>query len=59
MPAIIGGTNEVIDIISAYRDAGVKELIVPDFTLGKLIGAGQAKKDLMEKFTTEVAPAFK
>ncbi|MDP6094581.1 MAG: TIGR03560 family F420-dependent LLM class oxidoreductase [Gammaproteobacteria bacterium] len=59
MPAIIGGTSEVIDIISAYRDAGVKELIVPDFTLGKLIGAGQAKKDLMEKFITEVAPAFR
>ncbi|NKB98258.1 MAG: TIGR03560 family F420-dependent LLM class oxidoreductase [Pseudomonadales bacterium] len=57
MPAVIGGTNEVIDVMNAYQEAGVKEFIVPDFTLGKLIGAGQAKKDLMEKFITEVAPA--
>ena len=59
MPAVIGGTNEVIDIMSAYQNAGVTEFIVPDFTLGKLIGAGQAKQDLMEKFITEVAPAVR
>ena len=58
-PAIIGNVNEVIDIVSAYRDAGVRELIVPDFTLGTLVGAGQVKMDLMEKFITEVAPAIK
>lgn len=59
MPAVIGGTNEVIDTMSAYQNAGVTEFIVPDFTLGKLIGAGQAKQDLMEKFITEVAPAVR
>ncbi len=57
MPAIIGNVNEVIDIVNAYQAAGVKELIVPDFTLGTLIGAGPAKMDLMERFITEVAPA--
>ena len=56
MPAIIGNVNEVQDIIAAYDEAGVKELIVPDFTLGELIGAGHEKRDLMEKFIKEVAP---
>ena len=58
MPAIIGNVNEVIDIVAAYRDAGVKELMVPDFTLGELIGAGEEKMDLMDRFITEVAPAI-
>lgn len=58
MPAIIGNVNEVIDIVAAYHDAGVNELMVPDFTLGTLIGADQVKMDLMEQFITEVAPAI-
>jgi alkanesulfonate monooxygenase SsuD/methylene tetrahydromethanopterin reductase-like flavin-dependent oxidoreductase (luciferase family) len=58
MPAIIGKASEVIDTVAAYRDAGVKELMVPDFTLGELIGAGQEKMDLMDRFITEVAPAI-
>ena len=53
--SIIGGVNEVRDIVAAYQDAGVKELVVPDFTLGTLIGADQRKLDLMEQFITEVA----
>ena len=53
--SIIGGINEVRDIVVGYYEAGVKELIIPDFTLGTLIGADQKKRDLMEKFITEVA----
>ena len=53
--SIIGGVNEVRDIVAAYQEAGVQELIVPDFTLGSLIGADQRKRDLMEQFITEVA----
>ena len=53
--SIIGGINEVRDIVAGYYEAGVKELIIPDFTLGTLIGADQKKRDLMEKFITEVA----
>ncbi len=34
MPRIIGTPAEVRDIVSAYEEAGVGELIVPDFTLG-------------------------
>ena len=47
--------NELRDVIAAYDEAGVEELIIPDFTLGTLIGADQRKKDLMEKFISEVA----
>ncbi len=56
-PAIIGNVNEVIDIVANFKEAGVKELIVPDFTLGTLIGADLVKRDLMEKFITEVVGA--
>ena len=59
MPAIIGTVNEVIDIIANFEEAGVKELIVPDFTLGTLIGADSVKLEIMEKFITEVAGASK
>ncbi|MGI9273003.1 MAG: TIGR03560 family F420-dependent LLM class oxidoreductase [Woeseiaceae bacterium] len=58
MPAIIGNVSEVIETVAAYRDAGVNELMVPDFTLGELIGAGQEKMDLMDRFINEVAPAI-
>ena len=57
LPAIIGNVNEVIDIVANFKEAGVKELIVPDFTLGTLIGADSVKRDLMEKFITEVVGA--
>ena len=32
---IAGNRNQVRDIVGAYRDAGVDELIVPDFTMGE------------------------
>jgi F420-dependent oxidoreductase-like protein len=32
---IAGNKNQVRDIVGAYRDAGVNELIVPDFTMGE------------------------
>lgn len=54
-PAIIGNVSEVIEIVSTLKEIGVKELIIPDFTLGTLIGADAVKQDLMEKFITEVA----
>ena len=56
MPSIIGNVSEVRDFVAKYQEAGVQELIVPDFTLGTLIGADQEKQDLMERFIKEVAP---
>jgi alkanesulfonate monooxygenase SsuD/methylene tetrahydromethanopterin reductase-like flavin-dependent oxidoreductase (luciferase family) len=55
MPAIVGNVSELRDIVAAYQEAGVKELIVPDFTLGELVGAGQEKIDLLDRFISEVA----
>jgi len=52
-PMIAGSLNEVRDIICAYRDAGVDELIIPDFTLGQ----GQQKIDQLDTFIHDVAPA--
>lgn len=54
-PTIIGNVNEVVDIVANLKEIGVKELIIPDFTLGTLIGADSVKQELMEKFMTEVA----
>ena len=58
MPTIIGNVNEVIDTVGALKEIGVKELIVPDFTLGTLIGADQVKQDIMEKFVAQVARVY-
>lgn len=53
-PTIAGGVNEVRDIVAAYAEAGVDELIVPDFTMG--IGNTGAKRDVIDRFIEEVAP---
>ncbi|MBT4494822.1 MAG: TIGR03560 family F420-dependent LLM class oxidoreductase [Gammaproteobacteria bacterium] len=51
-PIIAGNVNEVRDTVAAYREAGVDELIIPDFTLGK----GQQKIDQLDTFINDVAP---
>ena len=50
---ISGNSEQLRDIVAAYRDAGVDELIVPDFHLV----SGMAKTDYMDRFIEEVAPA--
>ena len=42
-------------MVAAYRDAGVDELIVPDFNLGPL----QRKLDTFDRFLAEVASAHR
>jgi F420-dependent oxidoreductase-like protein len=54
-PAIIGNADEVREIVRAYRDAGVDELIVPDFTLG----ARDPKLATLDRFMREVATALR
>ena len=51
VPCIVGTPAEVVEQVAAYRDAGVDELIVPDWTMGKPPRA----KDTLELFWTEVA----
>jgi alkanesulfonate monooxygenase SsuD/methylene tetrahydromethanopterin reductase-like flavin-dependent oxidoreductase (luciferase family) len=52
-PVIVGTPAEVVEQVAAYRDAGVDELIVPDWTMGKPARA----LDTLELFRTEVVAA--
>lgn len=54
-PTIVGTPDEVVEVVAAYRDAGVDELLIPDFNLG----APQAKRDALDLFIERVAPAFR
>jgi F420-dependent oxidoreductase-like protein len=51
-PTIVGTPAEAVEVMAAYRDAGVDELIVPDWSLGRDPGAKRAAMDL---FMGEVA----
>ena len=53
--AIVGTPAEITEIVARYRDAGVDELIVPDFTLG----TGQRRLDTLDRFREEVAIHFR
>ena len=55
MPTMIGTPSQLVDVVGAYVDAGVDELIVPDFTLGPVARA----KDTYDRFVTEVASSFR
>ncbi|MFT7654744.1 MAG: F420-dependent oxidoreductase-like protein [Limisphaerales bacterium] len=50
-PSIIGNSSEVRDIVAEYEAAGVDEIIIPDFTMGKT----PQKIATMDKFIQEVA----
>jgi F420-dependent oxidoreductase-like protein len=52
---IVGTPAEVVEIVGRYRDAGVDELIVPDFTLGPM----PRRKDTCDLLINEVAPHFR
>jgi F420-dependent oxidoreductase-like protein len=54
-PEMIGTPAEAIDTIGAYRDAGVDEFIVPDWTMGST----PRRKDTLDLFMTEVAAPFR
>jgi F420-dependent oxidoreductase-like protein len=54
-PAIIGTVDEVREVVAAYAEAGVDELIVPDFTLGE----PARRRDTLDAFLEGVAPAFR
>ena len=49
---IAGNLAEVQDTVKAYQEAGVDELLVPDFTLGQ----GQQKIDTLDNFINHIAP---
>ncbi len=53
--AIIGTPDEVAETVNAYKEIGVSELIVPDFTFGPM----DRKKASMDLFIEQVAPNFR
>jgi alkanesulfonate monooxygenase SsuD/methylene tetrahydromethanopterin reductase-like flavin-dependent oxidoreductase (luciferase family) len=54
-PSIAGNGAQLRDIVAEYAEAGVDELIVPDFHLA--LGSGAAKIEFLDRFIEEVAPA--
>jgi len=54
-PVLAGTVGRLRDVVAAYAEAGLDELIVPDFTLG----SGAQKTEALDRFIDEVAPAFR
>lgn len=54
-PLIAGNAAQVRDIIAEYRDAGVSEVIIPDFNLGR----GEKKIEAYDAFMNDIVPAFR
>lgn len=55
MPMLVGTPSEVRDVVAAYAEAGVDELIVPDRTLG----SPERRREAMDRFLAEVAADFR
>ncbi len=54
-PRLIGTPAELVDQIGAYREAGLDELIVPDWTMGPL----PRRLDTLDRLQAEVFPALR
>ncbi len=54
-PAIGGTVERLVDAVGAWREVGVDEVIVPDFTLGR----GAEVHERMDLIIERVAPAFR
>lgn len=53
--AIAGTADQLAEQVGAWRDAGVGEIIVPDFTLG----TGTERTDRMDTIIEQIAPQFR
>jgi F420-dependent oxidoreductase-like protein len=53
-PTIVGTVAELADTLGAYRDAGVDELVIPDFNLPD----PAQRHDTLDRFISEVAPSI-
>jgi hypothetical protein len=54
-PVIVGNAEEVRASVLEYAEAGVDELIIPDFNLGPR----ERKLPILDRFIREVAPAVR
>jgi alkanesulfonate monooxygenase SsuD/methylene tetrahydromethanopterin reductase-like flavin-dependent oxidoreductase (luciferase family) len=52
--SLVGGVNELIDLLNDYAQQGVDEFAIPDFTLGK---TAEARREVLETLRTEVLSA--
>jgi alkanesulfonate monooxygenase SsuD/methylene tetrahydromethanopterin reductase-like flavin-dependent oxidoreductase (luciferase family) len=52
--SLVGGTNELIDLLGAYIEQGLDEFAIPDFTLGP---TAEARLEVLETLRTEVVAA--
>lgn len=55
LPTIAGNVEEIRQVVQDYADAGVDELIVPDFNLGNR----ERKLPILDRFIEEVADGFR
>ena len=53
--AVAGTPAQIAEVVAGWRDAGVDEVIVPDFTLGH----GSARLDALDQLIEQLAPAFR
>jgi alkanesulfonate monooxygenase SsuD/methylene tetrahydromethanopterin reductase-like flavin-dependent oxidoreductase (luciferase family) len=54
--SVVGGPSEIAEQVQAYADAGVDELIVPDFTLG---ATAETRRESYDRFWFEVLPGLR
>jgi alkanesulfonate monooxygenase SsuD/methylene tetrahydromethanopterin reductase-like flavin-dependent oxidoreductase (luciferase family) len=54
-PVVAGTPGRIGETVAAWRDAGVDEVIVPDFTLG----TGSRRADALDTLIEQVAPEFR
>ena len=54
-PVIAGNVEQLQETVRAYEDAGVDELIIPDFNLGR----GEQRAAVLDRFISEVAAPFR
>ncbi len=54
-PAIGGTVERVAEVVAGWRDAGVEDVIIPDFVLGR----GTKKLDAMDALIEHLGPAFR
>ena len=54
-PCVAGTADRIAESVAAWRDAGVDEVIVPDFTLG----TGTQRADALDTIIEQVAPTFR
>ena len=54
-PSMIGSLEEVRAVVEGYREIGVSELVIPDFTLGN----HPERLEVMDRFIEEIGSQFR